>query len=119
MQAAPDRDSSESTVRTAARLGPIVIATVAVGVWALWMVQWLFAVALFSDGSLLPQTEGVRTIGPTAGEVTISIIRHVGPLLISGALLLLTWRCAHGRRDAASWLFAILAFCVPVIFVLL
>ena len=119
MQTTPDRDAPAPTPLTAARVVPIVIATAAVGIWALWMVQWLLALALFSDGSLLPQTEGVRTIEPTTGDVAVSIVRHVGPLLMSGAMLLLTLRSAHGQRDAASWLFAILAFCAPVVFVLL
>lgn len=98
---------------------PIVLSTVAVGACALWALQWLLAVALLSDSSFLPHSAGARTIGPSADEVLLSIVHHVGPLVIGGTLLLLTQRCVRRRHGSTSWLLAVLALCVPAAVVLL
>lgn len=90
-----------------------------VALWALWLVAWLVALTLLRHDLFASQAGGVRTLRPSTADVAVSIVRHAGPPLVSGALLLTTVRCARAGRAWASWLVAILGCLVPAVLVVL
>ena len=85
---------------------PITVAAVAAAVAALWMLQWLLAVAvLLSSSSAVPQ--GVFVLEPTAVDVALAIGQHVGLPLLAIALFIVT--LLSGRRGPVDrcWVVAI------------
>jgi hypothetical protein len=116
MQSTQQPETVRPAPRSNASQAPMILAATSAAIWALWLLQWAVVVVVFRHELFDSQSGGVQTIGPSAAHVTASILRHVGPLLISVGLLFVIWRGA-GRR--ASWLAAILAFAGPIALILI
>ena len=104
--------------RVGAPQGPIFLAAAGVTVWALWLLQWLVVVAVLRHDLFASEVGGVRNIGPSAGDVATAIRRHAGPVLLSGVMLLATWRRTNSARPRLAWSAAVLACLAPIVLAL-